>query len=234
MKKAAFIIADKDEYVRLDKYIDGNTEETEIYGMKSHIFKINNPNGEIMLQTVCSGIGKVNATVAATYFAGSGFDIIISGGFSGGLSGVSKNDIITGTEYVEHDFDLTVLGYKLGEKPGQRYIYSSPEYLINDITEMFPFIKKGVFATGDSFICDCEKRKTIIDTFGAAACDMETACIAYVCNISGIDFLSVRMISDGAGDNATDDYYTSLQDGDISNLWVKIIFDWLEKSKVIG
>ena len=42
--------------------------------------------------------------------------------------------------------------------------------------------------------------------FGATTCDMETAAIASVCDMAGIPYLSVRRVSDDAGEDAYANY----------------------------
>ena len=233
MKKIAIIIADIDEYKNLYSLLPKNTEKTDVFGMESHKFVIKNVNGDLSVQTVCCGIGKVNAAVAGAFLVQNGFDLVVSGGLSGGLNGVTKNDIVVGNSYFEHDFDLTVLGYKPAQKPGQDYIYTSPEYLVKDIVKYFPFAKAGKFATGDGFVCSSEKRDFLVNEFDAIACDMETSAVAYACDRTGTEFVSIRMISDGADDEATESYKAVLNSDDVSGLWLKIIFNWLEKTEVI-
>ena len=75
-------------------------------------------NNKLIL--VESGIGKVNAAVAATALAEQGVHIILNCGLSGGISGIGKNEISIPNKFLEHDFDLSGLGYKLCQKPGQR------------------------------------------------------------------------------------------------------------------
>ncbi|MBO7217183.1 MAG: 5'-methylthioadenosine/S-adenosylhomocysteine nucleosidase, partial [Clostridia bacterium] len=111
---------------------------------------------------------------------------------------------------IEHDFDLTPLGYELCEKPLQNYIYRGDDKIINTFCELYPFIKKGVVVSGDSFICDDNKRNFMKERFGAMSCDMESAAIAYVADLAKIPFVTLRKISDDAGSDANESYTAAL------------------------
>ena len=66
------------------------------------------------------------------------------------------------TRFLEHDFDLSGIGYRLCEKPGQTYIYEADEQLNGMILSLLP-AATGTAVTGDCFVNDGElrgKRKT--------------------------------------------------------------------------
>ena len=52
-----------------------------------------------------------------------------------------------------------------------------------------------------------EVKDVLKNEFGINACDMETAAIAYVANLTGTPFASLRRVSDDAGEDATEDYH---------------------------
>ena len=78
------VIADKDEYVHIVKFIGKVASAFEIKGIFGHTADIKANGHDIRVRTVCSGIGKVNAAVAATLLA-DGCDMLISAGLSGGF-----------------------------------------------------------------------------------------------------------------------------------------------------
>lgn len=208
MKKIGLIIADESEYVMIREKADKlGAVRHDFFTREGHRFNLDE-NTEVY--TVLCGVGMVNAAAAATYFATLKLDAILSFGLSGGISGIRRGEFSVGTEYIEHDFDLTPLGYKPCEKPLQNYVYKGDEKIISRFTELYPFIKKGVVVSGDSFICDDKKRDFFKENFSAMSCDMESAAIAYVCEISGIPFATLRKISDDAGNDANDSYTASL------------------------
>ena len=54
------------------------------------------------------------------------------------------------------------------------------------------------------------------------SCDMETAAIAYACNYSNVPFLSLRRVSDDAGNDAKADYR------DMNESDETLLYDYLE------
>lgn len=208
MKKIGLIIADESEYVMIrEKAEELSAVRHDFFTREGHKFNLG-PDTE--LYTVLCGVGMVNAAAAATYFATLGVDAMLSFGLSGGISGVARGEFTVGTEYIEHDFDLTPLGYELCEKPLQNYVYKGDERIIDLFTDMYPFIKKGVVVSGDSFICDDGKRNFLKDRFNAMSCDMESAAAAYVSEIAKIPFVTLRKISDDAGSDANESYTAAL------------------------
>lgn len=203
IKKIGIIVADADEFAPLEERIKKG-EYTEKTFLKRKIleFKI----GGTELCAMLCGIGKVNAAAAAAHMVDTGCDIILNYGLSGGVSGIRRGELCLCSEFLEHDFDLTTIGYKPCEKPGQSYIYKSDKRLNSLIKSLLPEIKEGVAVTGDCFVCDEGLRDFLKEEFGAMCCDMETAAIAYVCEYAGVPFAAVRRVSDDAGESAVDNY----------------------------
>ena len=201
------IIADNDEYAPMRDIIKKyNPCRRDVLKREGHVFSLKNEDREINIHSVLCGVGKVNATAVAAYLAQEGCDMIFNFGLSGGISGIKRGELTVGTEYIEHDFDLTLLGYAVCEKPLQNYVYKSDSTLLDIITEIYPEIKKGVIVSGDCFISNEEKKTFLKETFNAMSCDMESAAIAYVCERAEIPFVAIRKISDDAGDDAKNSY----------------------------
>ncbi len=229
MKKIGLIIADESEYVMIRE----RTEELgavrhDFFTREGHCFRLGD-NTEVY--SVLCGVGTVNAAAAAAYLATLSVDAIFSFGLSGGINGINKNEFMVGTEYIEHDFDLTPLGYELCEKPLQNYLHKGSEELIELFTEAHSFIKKGVVVSGDSFICDDAKRMFFKERFNAMSCDMESSAIAYVAEIASIPFVTLRKISDDAGSEANASYTDSLNiDGaEVMNILLNVIKKYANK-----
>lgn len=205
--KIGIIVADSEEYKPLEEYIEkGDFSNYSFLGRKGHSFKINAGENSSQVVSLLCGIGKVNAAAVAAHFADNGFDIVLNYGLSGGISGISRGEICACTRFSEHDFNLTGLGYKLCEKPEQRYIYNASEYLNRLFLDIIPRLKLGAAVSGDCFVSDDGLRLMLKNEFGAMSCDMETAAIAYVCDFAGIPFAALRKISDDAGDEAGESY----------------------------
>lgn len=205
--KIGIVIADADEFLPLEnKMPQLGGKLINCFGKKAYNFKIESGERIADVMAVLCGIGKVNATAAATYLAMNGADIILNCGLSGGISGVKRHDITLPDRFLEHDFDLTGIGYSLCEKPGQDYIYSADKGLIELFKCVFQNAKIGTAVSGDCFVSDAKLRDKLKNEFSAMSCDMETAAIAYVCHAFGIKFAAARKISDDAGNDAPDDY----------------------------
>lgn len=206
--KIGLIIADESEYIMIRRLAEEKgAARADFFTREGHCFNLGD---KVELYTVLSGVGTVNAAAAATYFATLGVKALFSFGLSGGISDIRRNEFMVGTEYIEHDFDLTPLGYELCAKPLQNYIHKGDEKLISLFRDNYPFIKKGVVVSGDSFICDDAKRDFFKNHFNAMSCDMESSAVAYVAEIAKIPFVTLRKISDDAGDSANESYTDSL------------------------
>lgn len=205
--KIGIVIADECEYAPLRDM--GKTlcaQNSYFYKREGTVFCLENQDRKIMVHAILSGIGMVNAAAAATFLATEGCDIIFNSGLSGGICGIKRNELTVGDTYIEHDFDLTPLGYKPCEKPLQNYIYKADPELISLFKELYPQIKVGVAVSGDSFVSDNAKREFLKNQFNAMSCDMESAAVAYVCENADIKYIALRRISDDAGDDATTTY----------------------------
>ncbi len=205
--KIGIVVADIDEYKPFKETIlKENFENISILKREAHKFYVNNNGKKAEVISVLCGIGKVNAASAATKLIDEGCNVILNYGLSGGIAGIKRGEITAPDRFIEHDFDLTGIGYKLCEKPLQDYIYYANKKLLDISNKVIKNIKYGTAVSGDHFICDTNKRENLKNNFNAMSCDMETAAIAYVCTYSDIPFLSLRRISDDAGESATDSY----------------------------
>ncbi len=201
--KIGFVIADDNEYKPfLDFAISQGGKEEKRRNRDSVFFT--HDNKEIV--AVKAGIGKVNAaTTAAFLIADDKVDIILNFGLSGAISTHHKNDIVAGSSYVECDFDLTAIGYELGKKPQETYIYKADKSLF-DAAMSIDGITEAVCGCGDLFLADPVKKNMFKEIFGITEFDMETGAVASVCHDAGIPFLAIRQISDTADDAAVESY----------------------------
>ncbi len=224
--KIGIIVADIDEYKPFEAYIEkGNFEGYSFLKRKGHKFVVKKGENKAEVISILCGIGKVNATAAAMHLVDIGCDIIMNYGLSGGISGISRGEITAPDKFIEHDFDLSGIGYALCEKPLQEYIYSADKSLLEAAKKTIDKLKFGTAVSGDHFICDSAVRDSLKENFGAMSCDMETAAIAYVCSFSRTPFLALRRISDDAGEDATASYREmNLEDNTLlSDYLIKII-----------
>ena len=170
-----------------------------------------------------SGVGKVNAALNTQYIIDTFKPkIIINTGVAGGIAdGLDVGDVVIGTYLVQHDFDVTVLGYAKGymctgvEKDKPTKYYCDKE-LINkfqtSLEQNMPSnkIHQGIIASGDKFVSGKEIKKEINEYFGAIAVEMEGAAIAQVATRNKIPFVITRAISDLA-DGKTAEYQNEFE-----------------------
>lgn len=204
-KKIGVIVADKDEYRPFaESARDVYRNAHEISTPFASAIEFTCGGAEVI--AVHCGIGKVNAASGAMYLADHGCEVILNFGLSGGLDGVSFGEFVIPRRFLEHDFDFTGLGYKPCEKPEQEYIYNADERLVKLFNSLCGAKITDTAVCGDRFVSSAADREFLIKTFSASSCDMETAAIASVCHITGIPFVSIRRISDGADDTAIETY----------------------------
>ena len=149
-----------------------------------------------------SGVGKVNAALNTQYIIDTYKpNIIINTGVAGGIAdGLDVGDVVIGTYLVQHDFDVTVLGYAKGymctgvekDKPTKYYCDKELiEKFQSSLEQNMPAkkIHQGVIASGDKFISGKEIKKEINEYFGAVAVEMEGCAIAQVATRNKIPFI---------------------------------------------
>lgn len=220
--KIGIVVADYDEYAPfLESVKTYNPKEYKYFNRKAISFDMGNAS------VICinCGIGKVNAATAATHLADIGCTYILNFGLSGGISGVKRGEVVLPARFLEHDFDLTGIGYKPCEKPSQKYIYDADKTLLQIAQTVIGDCEHGTAVCGDRFICSASDRDFLRESFGATTCDMETAAIASVCDMAAIPYLSLRRVSDDAGDDAYANY-SDMNTGDgqtLSEIFLKVL-----------
>ena len=158
---------------------------------------------EIIL--VQSGMGKVNAGVCAQILIGEFFVThIINIGVAGALhDGLDIGDIVISTDAVQHDFDVSPIGFRKGEIPYTgKVAFEADDNLrqmaAQAVREVLPQIRvmEGRICSGDQFVNAPEEKERIIAEFAGYCAEMEGASIAQVCYLNGIPFVFLRSMSD--------------------------------------
>lgn len=165
-------------------------------------------NSVVVMQ---SGIGKVNAAMGTlTMINVAAPDLIVNTGVAGGTgAGAAVLDVVLGTRVAYHDVWCGP-GCERGQVQGlPRYFDAAPEVAALDL----PGVHRGLIASGDQFVDTVEALDAIRAIYpDVMAVDMESAPIAQVCHLTGVPFVSVRVVSDtpGATDNTSQylDFWT--------------------------
>lgn len=150
-----------------------------------------------------SGIGKVNAALAAQRLIGAcAPDCIISTGVAGGLSPeLEPKDVVASTEVVYHDVWCGEPN-EWGQVQGLPARYKADEVLLSKIA-----VRKGLFTSGDQFITEESLEREILARFPEAlTVDMESAAIAQTCHVNDVPFVCVRVVSDVCGKDRESQY----------------------------
>ena len=176
-------------------------------------------NGHDVVMAV-SGEGKVNASMCAeAMILKYSPDMVINTGVGGSLNiNLNIGNIAIAESVVQHDYDISFLGWPLGMTPyGVRtddkpWGVDATVEIKCDETIVSAFDKatkdlgihtyKGVIASGDQFIADSSKKDFIVNNFNAVCCEMEGGAIGQVARLNNVPFGVVRAISDNADENA--------------------------------
>ncbi len=166
----------------------------------------------VLLET---GIGKVNAAIGATLMI-EAFDVeaIIFTGVAGGLNeDLDLGDVVVSRDLIQHDFDTTVFGDKLGVIPRmENSTFKADGGLIDLAVKAGKKLKGKVIVgrvlSGDQFIASPEKIAFLRKEFEGDCTEMEGAAVGHVCQVMDVPFVVVRTLSDKANSDAHTDYAT--------------------------
>jgi len=168
-----------------------------------------------------SGVGKVNAAMAATLLIEhfKPRKVICMGAGGGVNPSLFPGDIVIAEKTVQHDYGILKLdGFRVWQtwspvNGGKNPLFIPADTRLLGLAEMAacrvelpkvktdgidrtPNIIKGVIATGDVVVMAQSKRTELREDFKADAIDMEGAAVAQVCRQLGVAGLIIRSISD--------------------------------------
>ena len=156
------------------------------------------------------GMGKVNAGICAQMLISVfGVNAVVNTGVAGSLNNdINIGDIVISTDAVQHDFDVSAIGFAKGEIPYTGlYAFEADKTLRAKAAEAVKAVSpdtgifEGRICSGDQFIASKEQKKRIIEQFNGYCAEMEGAAIAQVCHLNHIPFVIIRAISDKADDS---------------------------------
>lgn len=166
---------------------------------------------------VQSGIGKVNMAICTQILVNIyGVDMLINTGVAGGLyKDINVGDIVISSDALQHDFDVTGLGYKKSVIPGmETSVFTADTELVEMAKEACEIVNPeiqcfvGRVVTGDQFISDNGTKAALVKDYDGYCAEMGGASMAQVATLNKIPFVIIRAISDKADDSAPVAYET--------------------------
>tara|TARA_B100001094_G_scaffold161396_1_gene156120 strand:- start:18 stop:608 length:591 start_codon:yes stop_codon:yes gene_type:complete len=161
-------------------------------------------------EVLYTGVGKVNATLELTKVLHASHlrylpampNLVINYGTAGSRK-IKKKTLVDCTKFIQRDMDVTGLGFMRGETPFEQ----NPPFIIQQQNVDFnPIGRNATCGTGDNFAED----KT---QYYGEVVDMEAYALAKVCYLYDVPFISFKYITDGADDQAHEDWEANLADG---------------------
>ena len=147
-----------------------------------------------------TGIGKVNAAFTATEaIQKSKCKVVINLGTAGSKK-FKTHDLVEVSSFVQRDMNITAMGFAMGETP-----FDSIPGAVS-LIPFFDHLPMGVCGTGDQF-------ETGSPQMHYDLVDMEGYAIAKVCQRLGVRCISLKYITDGADENAKNDWQENLVSG---------------------
>ncbi|THF74221.1 5'-methylthioadenosine/adenosylhomocysteine nucleosidase [Cohnella fermenti] len=157
------------------------------------------------------GVGKVNAAVYTQVLIDR-FNVkqVIFTGVAGAVDPeLNIGDVVISTSCLQHDIDVTALGFARGVIPYQPSSeWKADEQLVAMAKEAGEIVlpgrvKLGKVLSGDQFIADRNQVQELFEVFGGACTEMEGAAVAQVCAMNDVGYVVIRSMSDKADGSAS-------------------------------
>ena len=156
-----------------------------------------------------TGVGKVKATNSLTKRLSwegsinheSRKTLVINYGTAGSRK-IKKGKLVDCTKFIQRDMDVTGLGFMRGETPFEK----EPPLMLESTSDFNPIGRHATCGTGDCFVEDKSQ-------YYGEVVDMEGYALAKVCHNYDIPFISFKYITDGADEQAHEDWEKNLVDG---------------------
>lgn len=160
---------------------------------------------------VCkSGVGKVNAAVTTQILIDHfGVSQVLFTGVAGALDPrLNIGDIVISSSCMQHDMDVTPLGYERGVIPYQSIsdfpaddrLISLAEQACKELSAEGYLV--GKVLSGDQFIASRDTVQTLYEQLNGVCAEMEGSAVAQVCHMNGVPYVVIRSMSDKADGSA--------------------------------
>lgn len=164
---------------------------------------------------VCKcGVGKVNAAVCTQVLIDRfAVEAIVFTGVAGALDPkLAIGDVVVSSECMQHDMDVSALGYARGVIPYQELSVFPADPTLRDLAlrageALFPGrMSCGRVLSGDQFIASRGKVEELHRELGGSCAEMEGAAVAQVCAANRIPYVVIRSMSDKADGSAPENF----------------------------
>lgn len=173
----------------------------------------------VEVTAIAAGPGKIRCASAAQYLiSGPGCGLIIDTGSAGALvDTLAIGDIVFCTAVYEYDIlPLEKFRKHIKEMTG----LTALDDILKDGPTAAAFrdfcaktakiyglgVAAGVCASGEKNVDSRKLRETLASSYGCSICDWETAAVVKTANLCGVKCLSIRSVSDMAGEGMIKEY----------------------------
>lgn len=156
-----------------------------------------------------SGVGKVNAAVTTQILIDTfkASRVLFTGVAGAVHPELNIGDIVISSECMQHDMDVTALGFPRGVIPYQEIssFQADPNLLLlaekacRDLGQKYLI---GKVLSGDQFISNADIVASLRENMDGACVEMEGAAVAQVCHMNTIPFVIIRSMSDKSDGSA--------------------------------
>jgi adenosylhomocysteine nucleosidase len=167
---------------------------------------------EYRLLIAQGGLGKAQFGVQMQHLLdhSGGIGLAVCAGTAGGLvPGLTVGDVVIGTETVEHDFTTAIVKTSNPRFKGHAACLLAVQDIGKSLDGSFA-LHFGPIASGDEGIVDSSRAREIQERTGALAVAWEGAGGARAAQFSGVPYLEIRGISDGADHNAMQEFFKNI------------------------
>lgn len=175
--------------------------------LECHVFE------ELRLLFTVGGHGKTQLAVRTQHLIDqrAEFQVVICAGAAGSLDGdVALGDVVVGMSTIEHDYKLRFVRQPLPSYPADAHLLAQFRVAASQIGREFRVLF-GAIASGDEDIVDPARARELREATGALCVAWEGAGAARAASFSGLQFLEVRAITDGADHTAAAHFQTNLE-----------------------
>ena len=200
-------------------------EGHEVRGRESRVPSFYAPG--LGVTCAAAGHGKAQFALVTQHLLDSRgpFAAVVVAGAAGALSGeLRAGDVVVGTEAVEHDYKTRFHG--VGLPPRHPAAPDLREAILNAQVARSAFrVHSGPIAGGDEDIVEPGRAREVADLTGALCVAWEGAGGARAAAFSGVPFVEVRAVTDGADGSAAESYRVHLPEA-VGNVG-RVLLAWL-------